>query len=359
MARQTILQRFLERPPQLEGGLVFSLESIDDQRGWLRVHGRDHAYQGKAIGLSVPYPSGVRRLIAANPNVDVVLLEQASRSIDRAAVEQGVGYLDLRGRGRLIGPGFIYVVPPLGAGARSAGADVEESEQRAWDSDASTASDAAPRSASAQVSPFAPKASRVVRALLAEPRRPRRLSQIADQCRMNPGNVHRVLRALMDLGLVERDGDIYVVGDPGSLLEAWAERAQRISPRDRVSLPVYGDLRAEVERVLDGLNREAVVSGELAAELYAPHLPAGHALVHCITQAVDLERLQDGDRPRSLRPPRGHIHIDFADEGVADFGEHRGGLPLVSAQQLYVDLYRDRSRAREAAEHVRRERLGY
>lgn len=177
---------------------------------------------------------------------------------------------------------------------------------------------------------------------------------------MNPGNVHRVLGALTDLGLVERDGDAYLVGDPGSLLEAWSEQAHRRSPRERVSLPVRDDLRAEVERVLALLDGEAVVSGELAAELYAPHLPATQALLHCLrSEALDLERLHAGGRARTLRAPAGEVLVDVADEGAADFGEPRSGFPLVSVPQLYVDLYRDRSRGREAGEHVRRELLSY
>ena len=51
--------------------------------------------------------------------------------------------------------------------------------------------------------------------------------------------------------------------------------------------------------------------------------------------------------------------VQGIDRVQRDFSDVRDGLPLVSPQQLYVDLYRDRGRGREAAEHVRREVLGF
>jgi hypothetical protein len=49
----------------------------------------------------------------------------------------------------------------------------------------------------------------------------------------------------------------------------------------------------------------------------------------------------------------------LSDPGVSDFGTVHADFPLVSPHQLYVDLYRDRGRGREAGEHVRREVLGF
>lgn len=339
--------------------MVASVEPADDHRAWLTVRGRGPGYRGRAAGLSVPYPSGLKRLIAADPEIDVALVHEASPSFDRAAVEQGVSYLDRRGRGRLVAPDFVYVVPP--PSATSAGrrrADVDDQPIPRWPSERGRPAYVTSKPPS-RVSPFAPKASRVVRALLADARRRWRLSDLAEACRLNPGNVHRVLAALVDHDLVERDDDRYVVVDPGSLLEAWAEEAFRKRPREEVRIPVRDDLPSAVRDLLRALPAEAVVSGELAAELLAPHLPAAHAIVHCVDSARwDPERLVSTRAAPPLRP-RAHILVDLADEGVAQFGEEREGLPLVSAPQLYVDLYRHRGRGREAAEHVRSEVLGF
>jgi hypothetical protein len=349
--RQKTLNRFLAKPPALEGDLRASLERLDEARALLTVAGHGHEYSALATGLAVAYPSGLTRLLSAQPDAQVILLERASPALDRATREHGVGYLDLQGRGRLVGPGFVYVVPPLHSGAR--GADVGD------DDDDHHGPGEPDRAGAIRVSPFAPKASRVVRALLSDPDKRWRLSELAHSCRMNPGNVHRVLGGLRERGLVEKDSEAYVVDDAGSMLEAWAEQGRRVGSGQRMAIPVRDDLRSNTEAVIEMLDGHAAVSGELAAELYAPLLPSSHAIVHCVEQtAWDQERFHAAASQRPLRP-RGQIVLDLADEGVAEFGQDRSGLPLVAPQQLYVDLFRDRSRAREAAEHVRREVLGF
>jgi hypothetical protein len=200
-----------------------------------------------------------------------------------------------------------------------------------------------------------------VRALLADPFHHWRVSQLASLVELNPGNVHRALAALTDGGYVEREGDAYVLADPGSLLEAWAEVGTRSRPGERGTLAVEGDLHATVARVVADLGGRAVVSGELAAELTAPHLQAASAIVHCF-DADAWARL--GDRyplALGLSPATraGDIVVDLVDGGVAQFGFPRNGLPLVSPAQLYVDLARARGRTREAAEEVRRQCLRY
>jgi len=174
---------------------------------------------------------------------------------------------------------------------------------------------------------------------------------------MNPGNAHRILGALVELGFMERDADRYVVIEPGSLLEAWCEQA-RIS-RDDLWLPVLGAVIQDVDRLISDLGRPAAVSGELAAELYEPHLAAEGAIVHVLDpDPLDNELIRSRWGMPS-GPRAGRIAVRLSDPGVGNFGRERAGLPLVAAPQLYCDLYRDRGRGREAAERVREAVLGY
>jgi hypothetical protein len=334
-SEQNPLRRFAARPPAPEfGNVTFSASLLDDgQEGTVRVTHADQTVALRAAGLTLPYPSGLDRARARFPDAELFVVDRAPRGLRRAASEQGVNYLDLRGHGRVVVPGFVYVAEPR--------PDVAGLVRNS-------------------ASPFAPKASRVVRALLSDPSARWRLSDLAALSHSNPGNVHRTLSALVDSGVVERDEDSYVVADPGSLLEAWAEQKQ--VAREQVSVAVEGTLREDVERWLERLGGHAVVSGELAAEILAPYLPAESAIVHALS--TDAFAAIEGNRARfpllsGLAPGAGRLVLDLADEGVADFGTSAQGLPLASPQQVYVDLAGDVGRGREAAEHLRRHVLAY
>lgn len=282
----------------------------------------------RAAALLVPYPSGLRHLLDEDPELEVVLVERVPPGLAEVARDLGVGYLDLRGNGRIVIDGFVYL------------ADTQRSRP--------------PRG---RTSPFAAKASRVVRALLAEVR-PWRLTELAGGVGLNPGNVHRILGALVEGGYVERDEEHYVVMDPGSLLEAWADQAA--PARQGANAPINVPLERAVREIADA-EPTIRVSGELAAEMLAPHLPSQTATLHCVNSDV-YEEVMAGPIAELGRDPRreyGRILVDVVDEGVADFGASTRGLPLVHPVQVYVDLARTRTRAREAAEHLRRERIGF
>lgn len=330
--QKPIMRRLARRPPKLEGGIELSVDLADDQRGVVRLQHGDVVAELKAAGLSLPYPSGLKRLLANQEDIDLVVVERAPPGLREAAENAGINYLDLAGGGRVIAPGLVYVVSPR----RDPGEITR-----------------------VRPSPFATKASRVVRVLLSDPKKAWRLSDVALLSDLNPGNVHRALAALVDRGMVERDEDAYVVADPGSLLEAWSDQQQ--DPRERVLLDSDGDLRPFISRLVDRLGGRAVVSGELAAEELAPHLPAESAIVHCFDEQRFAELPHD-DRPLPFLPVRvrpGQVLVDLADEGYGAFRLERAGLQLASPLQVYVDLARDRGRGREAAEHLREQVLGF
>ena len=320
-----------EHPPKIEGGRV-ALRPIEGGKARLRIELGEHQADLLAAFLAVPYPSGLKRLVGANPDLEAVIVERIPPGLDQAARDLGLSYLDIHGYGRITQPGLVYFSPP--------GPD-----------DRSPAKSRGP-------SPFAPKASRLVRSLLADREKEWRLSDLARIAALNPGNVHRVLNRLVDDGYVEREEDSYLVVDPGALLDAWAENG---SPaRERTAIPVKGDLRSAAKGVLERFHGHAVISGELAAELLAPHLPAASAVIHCLDAKewarIDLEEIEPS--PPALRAP-GRILLELPDAGVAQFGSEVSGLPLVGAAQLYVDLYREPTRGRQAAEEVRRQLLDF
>jgi hypothetical protein len=331
LRQQNPLKRFADSPPKLLGGIAASVDLLGDRRGVVTFKRSGTSQSLRAAGLSVPFPSGLERLLAEEPDIELVVVERAPAGLQRSAQERDIGLLDLAGRGLVVTDSFVYAVEPIG---RPRGTTRNSS------------------------SPFSPKASRVVRALLSDPPRLWRLSDVAALADMNPGNVHRALAALVDLGFVERDQDAYAVADPGSLLEAWAEQTQ--PERERVRIPVDRDLRDFVRLLVARLGGALAVSGELAAEELAPYLPAEGALIHMADPSAFDELLLEHSkepRPPLLAPGPGRpgeVLVDLTDAGVVTFASDVNGLPLASPQQVYVDLARDRGRSAEAAEHLRR-----
>lgn len=165
----------------------------------------------------------------------------------------------------------------------------------------------------------------------------------------------------MEDGYVERDGERYVVADPGSLLENWADMTS--SPRKQILIPFEGSLESATKELMEAVGPSAALSGELAAELMAPNLPSISSQIHCADPDswASLEHLNEVKLSAllSIGTPSGKIAVTLSDEGVAQFGSESSGFRVVSPAQLYVDLFRNKSRGREAAQEVRRRLLGF
>lgn len=330
-SRQHLLSAFMEHPPRLAGDVALDVKREDPDHVRLTLSSDGHNATLRATALLVPYPSGLRRLLAEEVDLDAVIVDRIPRGLGGAAQEYGVSYLDRSGHGRVVAPGFVYVSEPSGGSGRPV--------QR-------------------RSSPFAPVASRVVRALLVDPIHRWRVSEIASVVDFNPGNVHRTLAALVDIGLVERDDDAYVVPDPGSLLEAWADQAPR--PREQYALPIERSPLEDARRLTEELRAPAVVSGELGAELLSPYLSSESAVIH-IHEEDDFHAVAGGDvgtlLPSAAR--QGRLLVDLVDPGTDQFAAPVQGLRVAHPVQIYVDLYRERGRAREAGEHLRRELIRF
>lgn len=327
------LAAFAARPPKPLGGIELAVQLQGPRHAELRFSHQGHRAEFRAAFLSVPYPSGLRRLLAQEPDLEAVIVDRIPRGLVEEAERAGIAVIDRTGHGRVVGPGFVYVAPPTQAALSAA------------------------RRASA--SPFAPKASRIVRALLANPEERWNLSQLANVVDVDVGNAHRILASLVDMGVVERDEDAYLLVDAGSLLEAWAEFHRR--PNEKVTLPVGPDLERDLQDLTFRLEGQAVISGEFAAETLAPYLSAAGAVVHCLSRE-GWESIAGRGKGQSwvpAPPGRGRITVDLADEGCAQFHSVVNDIPIVHPVQLYVDLFRDFGRGREAAEHLRRELIPY
>jgi len=207
---------------------------------------------------------------------------------------------------------------------------------------------------------FAPRATRVVRALLVDPAHLWRLDELAKASKVSLGHAHNVIKRLGDLAWVERGEQQRIhLSKPADLLDAWVdaytyrlnESATYFSP-ERITRKLVGDLA----RAAQEADRRFAFTLHAGAALVAPNVrfPA----IHCYLEG-DPEPVA---RALGLRPgdDEGNVHLLAPyDPGVFHAPITKSGVPVVCMPQLYVDLYHYERRGREQAAHLRREAMGF
>ena len=208
---------------------------------------------------------------------------------------------------------------------------------------------------------FAPRATRVVRALLAEPGRAWRLEELGKAAAVSLGHSHNVVKRLEDLRWVERDEAQRIhLGKPADLLEAWCE-SYTYRENDIASYAVPERLTrkfmTDVAHAATAQTRRYAFTLNAGASLIAPHLRASS--VHAYLEG-DPAPVADalGLRPAGESEAGLHLMAPY-DTGVFHGVLEKAGLKVVSLPQLYADLMHFERRGKEQAEHLRREAMGY
>jgi DNA-binding IclR family transcriptional regulator len=198
---------------------------------------------------------------------------------------------------------------------------------------------------------YSPKASRILRVLLLEPRRAWRVQSLAQQAGVSLGLVSNVKKLLVDREWIETTPDGVRLAQPGPLLEEWA---QRYSVRQNHTRDCYS-LRniAEIEASLAELCRRRGYSCALT----------GHSGAARLVSAVRYQRVMVyvGGEPRSLYSPLQLKEVASGanvslllpyDDGVFHGSQTFEDVPVVSPVQLYLDLRSLRGRGEEAAQRL-------
>src|SRR5215831_18567522 len=207
---------------------------------------------------------------------------------------------------------------------------------------------------------FAPRATRVVRALLIDPQHRWRLEELAKTADVSLGHAHNVVKRLEQLSWVDRgDQQRIQLMRPGDLLDAWEDsysyrlnRMETYFSPERVTRRLVGD----IARAAHAENRRYAFTLHSGAALVAPNvrLPAIHCYVEGNPDPIA--------RALGLRPGEGEGNVYLMtpyDAGVFQAPIEKGGVPVVSLPQLYADLYHYERRGREQALYLRREAMGY
>jgi hypothetical protein len=208
---------------------------------------------------------------------------------------------------------------------------------------------------------FAPRATRVVRVLLADPVRTWRLEELGRAAGISLGHSHNVVKRLEELAWVERDEAQRIrLTKPADLLEAWGESYTYRDNEIRsyfVAERVSRKLMAEVARAAEAAGRRYAFTLSAGLSLVAPQLKV--PAIHCYLEG-DPAPVAAALGLRAATEVEGALHLlSPYDAGVFHGVIAKAGLAVTSLPQLYVDLLHWARKGPEQAEHLRREAMGY
>ncbi|MCY4387187.1 MAG: SIR2 family protein [Desulfurellaceae bacterium] len=206
---------------------------------------------------------------------------------------------------------------------------------------------------------FAPVSTRLIRALLVEPKRAWKLKELAETVHMSIGQAYKVKQELFNNEFIEFDQKKrLVLKDPSGLLDAWREayRYENNAPRSLFSLDKIPALEERVKQYCDTKKIGYALTLFTGADRCAPFIR--HSMtalyfagdIEAFQQELDLKPVDTGANIFLLTP---------YDEGVFYGLQEVEGYHVVSAVQLYLDLYSYGGRGREQAEFIREKLLAF
>jgi hypothetical protein len=198
---------------------------------------------------------------------------------------------------------------------------------------------------------YSPKASRVLRALLNEPRRAWQLQQLAKEATVSLGLASNVKKLLTDREWIKTEAEGIRLVDPLPLLAEWAKS---YSFRKSRLLDCY-TLR-EVSEVEAALAEECKKRGwSFALTGFSGAARLVSAVRYQRAMAYVGGALEELLGPLQLKVVESGANVSLLlpyDEGVFQGTRDVDGVPVVSPVQLYLDLGSFRGRGEEAAQQI-------
>lgn len=202
-----------------------------------------------------------------------------------------------------------------------------------------------------QRSLFTPKAVRVFRVLLEDPKKKWRVSELAKEAGVSLGQVFNVKKMLLDQELVVMDDDGIMLKDPELLLGKWAVAyVSRKNWSEYFTLKSPAELEAELAKLCEEKNIPYSIMGFSAASRYAPMVRSNRAMAYVsadpdvIARDLGLKAVTSGANV-VLAFPSDEKTVYYASQDI-------DGMKIVSPLQAYLDLVGFRGRGDEAAQMI-------
>lgn len=209
----------------------------------------------------------------------------------------------------------------------------------------------APKERRGEPSLFSPKASRVLRVLLNEPKRDWQVQQLAKAAEVSIGLTSRIKTELVEREWVTVAASGVRLVQPETALRAWAEAYDYRQNRlfEYYSPDTLGDAETAIAEWCRESGIKYALTGFSGARLSSPRVRYNRATIYVqskidsVAMNTRLKPVDSGGNVVLLKP---------FDDGVFEGVETRYGLQTVSPAQLYADLRSIAGRGDEAAEEI-------
>jgi hypothetical protein len=206
---------------------------------------------------------------------------------------------------------------------------------------------------------FKPKSAQVLRRMLREPGRAWRVTELAEAAEVSLGHVSNVRTSLLDREWAQLSGDGVFLSDPDALLDAWRDAyeppiGKRLGFYTTLHGASFEDAMRKPPASMAGGQR--ALASFSAAQWLAPYGRTGTHYFYADEAGLEHLRSTLGLSPSSKGE---NVMVTVLEEPglFLDTVEPAPGVACTSPVQTYLDLSNAGERGREAADHLRQERL--
>lgn len=266
----------------------------------------------------------VRARAALGDAYGVFMAPYVSPAAAEVCAREGVGYVDLAGNCRLaFGPVFIS----------REGRPNPFAERRDLRS------------------LYSPRAERVLRVSLTDPRRRWKTRPLAREAEVSVGQVSKVRKLLDDREWLKEEATGVSLAEPGKLLAEWSGSydPRRSEPTECYGLGEVAEIESKLADACRGRREPYAFTQFSAAARLAPSVRYRRAAVYVTAPAAKVVR------DAGLKPVDSGANVTIItpyDEGVYYGAREVGGARVVSPVQAYLDLRGVKGRGEEAAEFL-------
>ncbi|WP_325659126.1 type IV toxin-antitoxin system AbiEi family antitoxin [Collimonas sp.] len=210
---------------------------------------------------------------------------------------------------------------------------------------------------------FSPKSAQVLGMMMRNPSRSWKVHDLSAESSVSVGHVSNVRTALLDKEWAKIDDDGFFLAQPDAILDAWREMYTGLSGQDfRFYTTLHGSALDEKIRTMFGqivfTKGAAVLASFSAAKWIAPYVRTGNEYFYANGEGLAFLK----EHLKLVPATKGENVVVTLLEGENFYPHIENPAPDIfctDVVQTYLDLWASGERGREAAEHLRNEKLAW